>query len=267
VGLVAAVVIGLGTQGLAAAQPKGPTAPPAAAPPAMTPPPLPGPSLPAAGAAGPAPAGALAAPTKVSFGPAGPGTGSVIVRGVATQVTFDGRPMGTTPLLITDIPHGDYVVEGMDAEGKAVSRPVTIDDGAEATVDLGAGVIATSEPGALMVDEGHPKLLMASKVMLGVSAAALVVGAVFGALELKQHSDYESAPPNQAVLDSMARTGQRDAIIANVSFAAFGAALVTAGALALPTFLHHEQPAQPTTQAFVSAGAHGTAMAGFSMRF
>jgi hypothetical protein len=191
------------------------------------------------------------------------------VRGAGTPITFDGRPMGNTPLTITDIPHGDYIVEGTDAEGKPVSRPVTIDDGAEATVDLGAGVIATSEPGAVMVDEGHPKLLMASKVMLGVSAAALVVGAVFGVLEIKQHSDYESAPQNQAVLDSMARTGQRDALIANVGFVTFGATLVAAGALALPTFLHHEHAAeQPTAaQAFVSTGAHGTAMAGFSMRF
>jgi hypothetical protein len=264
--LVVAIVLGVGTQGMAVAQPKGSTAPPPAAPPAMTPPQLPAPALPTPGTAAPANA-AAPAPTRVSFGPAGPGTGSVTVRGAGTQVSFDGRPMGTTPLTITDIPRGDYIVEGTDAEGKPVSRPVTIDEGAEAAVDLGAGVIATSAPGAMVVDEGHPKLLMASKVMLGVSAAALVVGAVFGVLELKQHSDYESAPANQAILDSMSRSGQRDAMIANASFAAFGASLIAAGALALPTFLHHEQPAEPTAQAFISTGAHGSAMAGFSMRF
>jgi hypothetical protein len=255
--LVAAVVIALGAQGIATAQPKGAPSPTGTAPPAVAQPPLP---------AAP-PAAALAAPKKVSFGPAGPGTGSVTVRGAGTPITFDGRPIGSTPLTISDIPRGDYIVEGTDADGKPVSRPVTIDEGAEAAVDLGAGMIAVSEPGAVVVDEGHPKLLRASKVVLGVSAAALLVGAVFGVLELKQHSDYESAPANQAILDSMARTGQRDAMIANASFVAFGATLIAAGALALPTYLHHGQPAEPTAQAFVSTGAHGAAMAGFAMRF
>jgi hypothetical protein len=281
--LLVAVVLGAGTQGIAAAQPKhGATT----APPAMAPPPMAAPALPTARPSAPAPAPTPAAapapaapgappaaaspgaPTKVSFGPAAPGTGSVTVTGNGMQVSFDGRPMGTTPLTITDVPHGDYVVEGTGADGKQVSRPVTIDEGAQATVDLGAGTIVTAEPTAGLVDEGHPKLLMASKVMLGVSAAAFLAGAVFGVLELKQHSDYESAPANQATLDSMAHSGQRDALIANVSFAACGATLIAAGALALPSYLHKDQPAeQPLTTAFVSTGAHGTTMAGFTMRF
>ena len=228
----------------------------------------PGPTAPPPVVAPPIPTASVESPTKVSFGPAAAGTGSVTVNGDNMQVSFDGRPMGTTPLTITDIPKGDYVVDGTGAEGKQVSRPVTIDEGAEASVDLRAGVITTDAPGAPAPDEGHPRLLMASKVMLGVSAAALLVGAVFGVLELKQHSDYESAPGNQATLDAMARTGQRDAVIANFSFVACGASLIAAGALALPSFLHKEQPAEPTTTAFISAGGtRGTAMAGFSMRF
>jgi hypothetical protein len=218
----------------------------------------------------PLPTAPAAAPTKVAFGPAAPGTGSVTVTGDKMQVSFDGRPMGTTPLTITDIPKGDYIVEGTGADGKQVSRPITVDEGAVASVDLGAGTITTVTPGATFVDEGHPRLLMASKVMLGVSAAALLAGAVFGVLELKQHSDYESASnPTQASLDDMAHTGQRYATIANVSFAACGASLIAAGALALPTYLHHkEQPAEPTATAFLSTGgAHGTTMAGFAMRF
>jgi hypothetical protein len=237
------------TPRIATARPS-PTAPPPVAAPAIPPAPI-------------------AAPTKVSFGPAAPGTGSVTVKGDNMHVAFDGRPIGTTPLTITDIPKGDYVVEGTGEDGKQVSRPITIDEGAEASIDLGAGVISTAPPGAPVVDDGHPRLLKASKVMLGVSAAALVVGAVFGVLELKQHSDYESAPGNQAALDAMARTGQRDAMIANFSFAACGASLIAAGALALPSYLHKEQPAEPTTTAFISAGAttRGMALAGFSMRF
>jgi hypothetical protein len=228
----------------------------------------PGPTAPPPVAAPPLPTAPVVAPTKVAFGPAAAGTGSVTITGDNMQVSFDGRPMGATPLTITDIPKGDYVVEATGADGKQVSRPVTIDEGAEAAVDLGAGTIRVATP-VPVVDEGHPRLLMASKVMLGVGAAALVVGAVFGVLELKQHSDYESAPGVQTTLDQMARTGQRDALIANVSFAACGVSLLAAGALALPTFLHSDHPAaEPTTMAFVSAGgARATTMAGFSMRF
>jgi hypothetical protein len=270
--LFVAVCVAAGAPSLAAAQPKASStapppvaAPPVAQPKAATPPP----AAPTAVAPPPVATPPLAgAPKRVSFGPAAPGTGSVTVRGEGMQVSFDGRQMGTTPLTITDVPKGDYIVEGTGADGKQVSRPVTIDEGAEASVDLGAGVIATSEPSAMPLDEGHPKLMMASKVMLGVSAAALLTGAIFGVLELKQHSDYESVSnPSQATLDDMARTGQRYATIANVSFAACGASLLAAGALALPTLLHHpEQP--PTTTAFISAGgARGATMAGFAMRF
>jgi hypothetical protein len=271
--LFVAVCVAAGAPGLATAQPKASSTapPPVAAPPvaqpkaAQPPPAAPTPVAPPKVAAPPLPTGA---PARVSFGPAAPGTGSVTVRGDGMQVSFDGRQMGVSPLTITDVPKGDYIVEGTGADGKQVSRPVTIDEGAEATVDLGAGVIATSEPSAMPLDEGHPKLMMASKVMLGVGAAALLTGAVFGALMLKQHSDYESAPPVQSTLDDMARTGQRYATIANVSFAACGVSLLAAGALALPTFLHHPAEQQPTTTAFLSAGgAHGTTMAGFALRF
>jgi hypothetical protein len=269
--LFVAVCVAAGAPSLAIAQPKASsTAPPAvAAPPIAQPKAAPQPSAaPAPVAPPPAVAPPLAGtPKRVSFGPAAPGAGSVTVRGDGMQISFDGRQMGTSPLTITDIPKGDYIVEGTGSDGKQVSRPVTIDEGAESTVDLGAGVITTNVPGAAPVDEGHPQLMLASKVMLGVGAAALLTGAVFGALMLKQHSDYESAPPIQSTLDDMARTGQRYATIANVSFAVCGASLIAAGALALPTLLHHpEQP--PTTTAFISAGgAAGATMAGFATRF
>jgi hypothetical protein len=287
--LLAAFCIAVGAPGLAAAQPKASTTapPPVAAPPLpapkaaaapvapakSTPPPVAAPPL-AGPQVAPPPVGApplpsVGAPTKVAFGPAAPGTGSVVVKGDNMKVSFDGRPMGTTPLTITDIPKGDYIVEGTDASGKEVSRPVTIEEGAEANVDMGAGVIGTAAPGTVVVDEGHPRLLMASKVMLGVSAAALVAGAVFGVLELKQHSDYESAPAEQRTLDDMAHTGQRYALIANAGFVACGVSLIAAGALALPSYLKSgEHPAEPTTTAFISTGgARGGAMAGFSTRF
>jgi hypothetical protein len=172
-----------------------------------------------------------------------------------------------TPLTISDIPKGDYVVEGVGPDGKAVSRPVTIDENTEAAVDLGAGVIVTAGAApAPIADEGSPRLLRASKVMLGVSAGALLVGAVFGALELKAHSDYESAAPNQPTLDSLTRTGKRDAMIADIGFVACGASLLASGLLALPTFMRSDR-AEPATTAFVSTGARGLAMAGIATRF
>jgi hypothetical protein len=297
--LFVAVCVVVGAPGLAAAKHRAKTAPPqdapppvvapntapspVAAPPLAAPktapsrvaPPLAAPKTAPSPVAAPqvpgasVPAAVVGAPTRVSFGPAAPGTGSVSVKGDGMHVSFDGRDMGAAPLTITDIPKGDYVVEGTGADGKQVSRPVTIDEGAEATVDLGAGIITTEAPVVPVVDEGHPRLLMAAKVMLGVSAVALVAGAVFGVLELKQHSDYESAPAmQQSTLDGMAQTGQRYAAIANVSFVACGVSLLAAGALALPTYLHREQPAQPTTTAFISAGgSRGATLAGFSIRF
>jgi hypothetical protein len=182
-------------------------------------------------------------------------------------VSFDGRGFGVTPLTICDVPKGDYVVEATGPDGKVVSRPVTIDENTEAVVELAAGVITTALPGAASgAWEPPSRLLRASKIALGVSAGALVVGAVFGVLELKNHSDYESAPPNQATWDALARTGQRDALVANLSFLACGTSLIASGLLALPTFLKSEH-AEPTATAFVSSGAHGSATAGVFMRF
>jgi hypothetical protein len=258
VGLSLALALAASAPGRASAQEPmmGPPAPASLAPPKQQ-----APALPAAPAS---------AATRVSFGPAAAGTGTVTVKGDNIQVSFDGRTFGVTPLSITDIPKGDYVVEGTGPDGKQVSRPVTVEEGAEAMVDLGAGKIGAAEAAAAAAaDQGHPRLVMASKVMLGVGAAAFVVGAVFGVLELKQHSDYESAPANQAMLDSMAHSGHLDAMIANASFVTCGASLLAAGALALPTLLKSEHaPAEPTTTAFISAGgARGATMAGFAMRF
>ena len=143
-----------------------------------------------------------------------------------------------------------------------------VDENAEAPVDLGAGIIGT-EPagGAAPQDDGHPRLQKASRILLGVSAGALAVGLVFGVLELKAHSDYESAPANQAQLDSLAASGHRDALVANISFALCGAALVAAGITALPTFLKSEHPPAATTTAFAVTPARGGAQAGFALRF
>jgi hypothetical protein len=196
--------------------------------------------------------------------------GTVVIKGDKLDISFDGRPFGAAPVTIYNVPHGDYVVEGTAPDGRQVSRPVSIEAGAEATVDLGAGIIG-SEPagGAPVQDGGHPRLQKASHILLGVSAAALGVGLVFGVLELKAHSDYESAPANQANLDSLAASGRRDALIANIGFAVCGASLVAAGLTALPTFWKSEHPPaeSTTTVAVTAAPTRGGVQAGVTLRF
>jgi hypothetical protein len=208
------------------------------------------------------------APGRIEFGPAGAGMGTVVVKGASVEVTFDGRSFGAAPVTIYNVPKGDYIVEGTTADGKEVSRPVTVEENADAMVDLGAGIIGVEPAGpAEALDDSHPRLRRASHILLGVSAAALAVGLTFGMLELKAHSDYESAPADQAKLDSLAASGRRDALVANIGFAVCGAGLVAAGLAALPSFLHDEHPAAtPATTAF-TAPTRGGAVAGMSFRF
>jgi len=204
------------------------------------------------------------------FGEAGAGTCTLTVKGDNMQIVFDGRPFGVAPVTIANIPKGDYVVEGTLPDGRQISRPVTVDDTPEATIDLGTFLAADAAAAqtAQAADNAHPRLRRASKILLGVGAGALVVGLVFGALELRTHGQYESAPADQATLDSLARTGQREAIIANVSFAACGATLLAAGLTALPIFLGSEHPASaPPPVAVTATASASSAMAGISMRF
>jgi hypothetical protein len=197
--------------------------------------------------------------------------GTLVVKGANLEVTFEGRDFGPAPVTIYNVPKGDYIVEGTTDDDKEVSRPVTIEENAEAVVDLGAVLIEAAEKAkaaAAAQDDNHPRLRRASQILLGVSAAALAAGLTFGVLELKAHSDYESAPADQAKLDSLAASGRRDALIANIGFAVCGASLVAAGLAALPSFLHSEHPAAtaPTTTAF-AAPTRGGAVAGVSLRF
>src|SRR5207247_1163879 len=87
-----------------APEPTPPTASTVEAPAAEAPPPLP--------AARPAPTPTVDASGRLLYGPPGPGTGSVNIKGSNLQVSFDGTPIGKAPLTIYNVPKGDYVVEG-----------------------------------------------------------------------------------------------------------------------------------------------------------
>jgi len=292
VGLLAAVVLGAGVPTVALAKstrshkkkttttsatteetPEAVPAPEAAQAPELTPPPASTPEAPAVEAPPPVPA-ARPAPTptvdasgRLLYGPPGPGTGTVIVKGSNMQVSFDGTPIGNAPLTIYNVPKGDYVVEGTRSDGIGVSRPVGVIENAEAIVDLGTAAMAalSAASGAGPQNRHLPRT---SKILLGVAGGALAAGLVFGLLELKAHDDYEHAPPDQATLDALTQTGRRDALITNISFIACAGSLIASGLVALPSLLRPESAAPaPVTLTASASAARGSLLAGVSLRF
>jgi hypothetical protein len=252
---------------------KGAASAEAAAPAPAVPEPEAAAPAPAEDAPPPAPTRHVPAPTvsadgRISYGPAGPGTGSVTIKGNNIQVTFDGHDFGSSPLTIHDVPRGDYVVEGTAPGGRYVSQPVTIDENVEATVDLQARLVDLTPQVTGGVDRGPFRVPLASKILLGVAAGAFTVGAVYGVLEMKAHSNYESAT-SQSGLDNFSRTGGRDALIANVGFLSCGASILASGVVALPALLRSrsERPAPVPSAVVVANGGRVTAVAGVSMSF
>ena len=156
---------------------------------------------------------------RVNFGnPTLAGLGRVTVKsstGQKIQVYLDGRYFGDAPITIYSVPKGDYIVEGtVIADGKQLSRPVSVTENEEAMVDLNAGKVETpvaAEP-AFGHGEISPGRLRAAKILVVVSAASLVLGITFGVLEMGAENDYEKAPgsSSQADLDSIENRGKRD---------------------------------------------------------
>jgi hypothetical protein len=218
---------------------------------------------PAAPAVAPAPPAAV---DPFSFGPPGPGTGSVTIKGDNIQVTFDGRSFGASPVTIHDVPKGDYIVEGNAPDGRYVSRPVTVEENSAATVDLQAALPPVADHTTSDRANAPFRLPLASKILLGVGVGALTVGAVYGVLEMKAHSDYESAT-TQSALDAAGRAGQRDALLANAGFLTSAASVVAAGLVALPAFLRSEHPTSVPSAVVLTNGTQVVALAGVSVVF
>jgi hypothetical protein len=167
-----------------------------------------------------------------------------------------------------NVPKGDYVVEATAPDGTQISRPVTVDENGQATVDLGAGMIGSAPDATRLAEARSGRLPLASKILLGVSGAALGVGLVYGGLQWKTHHDYEAAPADQAMLDALSRTGHREATVANVAFIACGATLLAAGVIALPSLFKADRLAADAQSVTVTASvARGGATAGVSLRF
>ncbi|HET6280747.1 MAG TPA: PEGA domain-containing protein [Polyangia bacterium] len=204
--------------------------------------------------------GPLVAPPKDTLGrlhygsPSATNVGKVTVKAPATdkiQVLFDGRYFGTAPLTIHSIPRGDYIVEGNFPDGKTVTKPVTVVDNETATVELAPSPEAAPPPTrpSLFDAEMTPKRLKTAKVLAITGGGFLLLGGIFGYLKYSKEKEYGEPGKTQAQLDDIANTGKRYSLIANLSFALGGVALVGAAWAAYPMFFGpKEKPGEnPTT--------------------
>jgi hypothetical protein len=234
----------------------------------------------AAPAAAAAPTGPIAPEPdsmgRVHFGPqSGEGLGRVTVRGAPSdkiQVWLEGRYFGDAPLTIYSVPKGDYIVEGKFADGKEVSRPVSVGENEEAVVELAAGKVPGA-PGVqkegFLSGEISPERLMVTKVLLGAAAASLIVGVVFGVLELNAQHDYEKTPANdQASLDSITSRGKRDALIANIGYFATIPLLAGAAIAGYPMVIKpNREKSETTALTVVPLVGRGAAGGSLTLRF
>src|SRR5262249_53734743 len=117
--------------------------------------------------------------------------------------------------------------------------------------------------------EISPQRLLATKVLLGAAAASLVVGVVFGIMELNAQHDYEKTPASdQAQLDSITSRGKRDALIANIGYTAMVPLLVGAAIAGYPMVVKSNPEKSQTTALTVSPlVGRGAAGGSFTLRF
>ncbi|HXU62332.1 MAG TPA: hypothetical protein VN962_11550 [Polyangia bacterium] len=208
--------------------------------------------------------------------PNGEGLGRVTVNAAAgdkVKVFLEGRLFGTAPITVYSVPKGDYIIEALFGNGKQISKPVTVSENEETTVDLSGPKAAQGDtgPGVFGGSEMTPgrKTMMWSFIVAG--GVGVVLGATFGILELKAENDYQHTPANQqAQLDSIQQTGQRDALIADVGWVLAAVGVVGAAVSAWPLiFGGSEKGAAPagSSSAMVVAPVAGHGMTGGTLMF
>jgi hypothetical protein len=200
--------------------------------------------------------------------PNGEGLGRVVVNAPATQkvkVFLEGRLFGVAPVTIYSVPKGDYIVEALYPDGKQVSKPVTVSENEETTVDLNAKVVkAAEEPGTSSgggeMTPGRRQLMWGFIIGAGVG---LVVGTTFGILELKAESDYQNTPSNdQAQLDSIQTRGQHYADIADVGWVLTAVGAAGAAICAIPLLFGPSEKSAGTSTAMTVAPVVSHTMTG-----
>jgi hypothetical protein len=210
---------------------------------------------------------------RVHFGPAtGEGLGRVTVKAPASEgvrVFLDGRYFGRAPLTIYSVPKGDYIVEGQYSDGKSQSRPVSVSENEEQTVELtGPKAEGAGEGGAkqgVFSGEISPQRLQVTKILLLTGGVALVFGVTFGILEMRDESNYNSAT-NQQDRDNITTRGKRDAALANVGYILAGASLIGAAIAGYPLVVKPtaEKPMALMVMPVAAPGLTGGAL---SLRF
>lgn len=207
--------------------------------------------------------------------PNGEGLGRVLVNAPAeakVNVYLEGRFFGTAPVTIFSVPKGDYILEASYPSGKQVSKPVTVSENEETAVDLGGAQTLKSGDSASVSAEMTPNRMLWMRGLLIGSVAALAFGVTFGILELKAQSNYENTPStNQAQLDSLRTTGQRDATLADVGYLVAAAGAIGASVCALPLIFgpsaDKEKPASPTALVVTPMLGGGTTGGALFFRF
>ncbi|MES1208919.1 MAG: PEGA domain-containing protein [Pseudomonadota bacterium] len=201
--------------------------------------------------------------------PNGEGLGRVTVNAPASQkvkVFLEGRYFGTAPITIYSVPKGDYIIEALPESGKQISKPVSVSEGENTTVDLSGPKAETGGGGSMSTGSamtpGRRALMWGFLVGAGVG---LAVGATFGILELQAENQYQNTPSNnQAQLDSIQQKGQRDATFADVGWVVAAVGAVGAAICALPLLLGPSEKGGPSgaSSAMVVAPVAGHGMTG-----
>jgi hypothetical protein len=188
----------------------------------------------------------------VHFGsPNAEGLGRVAVKAAPEskiKIFLEGRYFGTAPLTIYSVPKGDYIVEAVYANGKQISRPVSVGENEETAVDLGGAQAMRAASGPGMFDaEMTPGRMTITKVSLVVAAVGVVAAVTFGILELKAESDYDKEV-NPSAMDDIAKKGRTYAILTNVGIVTAAVGLVAAGIAGYPLVL---KPSEKSKTAFI----------------
>ncbi len=187
--------------------------------------------------------------------PNGEGLGRVTVSAPAAdkvKVFLEGRLFGTAPVTVYSVPKGDYIIEALYPNGKQISKPVTVSENEETTVDLSPKAVKEEGGGS----SGGAEMTSTRKTLMWTfivgAGVGLVVGDTFGILELQAENDYQHTPMDkQSQLDSIQQRGQRDATIADVGWVVAAVGAVGAAVCAWPLL-------------FGGGGEKGTAPAGNS---
>ena len=115
------------------------------------------------------------------------------------KVFLEGRLFGNAPITVYSVPKGDYIVEALYGNGKQVSKPVTVSENEETTVDLSGPKAANGDSGTGVFSGSEMtsgrKTLMWSFIVAG--GVGVVLGATFGILELQAENDYKNTPSTQ----------------------------------------------------------------------